>query len=265
MIKRLFFISMILVLFWVEPVDSQSIRYRVVDRRQVDGSVILVKKVPPKRLGKNPFKAADFWRLDPVSEYFRVRSGRIPARYVPKKGDPPAITFEAGNVAPNSWTNLFGGTPRTFFETGEIVRLVRLNTAFKTVRMDVESVCRPEAVGKRLRGRVDFVLSGQVGEKTFDEANSAVGAVFEPVDLARVLESCDPETGQPPTVIQVGMRIEDIEALLGPPLEESGDDQGTTLIMGSFASGYETGELMRLWSLLSTDFARSYRLSEGLS
>jgi len=103
---------MIIVLFWVEPVDSQGIRYRVVDRRQLDGSVILVKNVLPKRLGKNPFRAADFWRLDPVSEYFRIRSGRVPARYVPLKGDPPAITFEAGNVVPNSWTNLLGRTPR---------------------------------------------------------------------------------------------------------------------------------------------------------
>jgi len=60
MIKRFFFISMILVLFWVEPVDSQGIRYRVVDRRQLDGSVILVKNVLPKRLGKNPFRGADF-------------------------------------------------------------------------------------------------------------------------------------------------------------------------------------------------------------
>jgi hypothetical protein len=232
MIKRFFFISMILVLFWVEPVDSQGIRYRVVDRRQLDGSVILVKNVLPKRLGKNPFRAADFWRLDPVSEYFRIRSGRVPARYVPLKGDPPAITFEAGNVVPNSWTNLLGGTPRTFFETGEIVRLVRLNSAFKTVRMDLESVCRPEAVGKHLRGRIDFILSGQVGEKTFEEANTAVGTVLEPVDYAQILESCDPATGKPPAVIHVGMRIEDIEALLGPPLEDSEDDQGTALNYG---------------------------------
>ena len=133
---------MIIVLSWLGLADSQDIHYRVIDRRQIDGSVILVKKVLPKRVGKNLFKAADFWKLDPVSEYFRVCSGRIPARYVSLKGDPPAITFEAGNVVPNSWTNLFGGKPGTFFETGEIVRLVRLNTAFKTVRMDLESVCR---------------------------------------------------------------------------------------------------------------------------
>ena len=229
MIKRSLFISMIAVLFWVELVDSQDIQYRVVDRRQLDGSVILVRKVLPKRLGKNPFTAADFWKLIPVSEFFRVRSGRIPARYVSLKGDPPAITFEAGNVVPNSWTNLFGGTPRTFFETGEIVRLVKLNSSFKTVRMDLESVCRPEAVGKHLRGRIDFVLSGQVGGKTFAEANDAVGTVLEPVDFARVLENCDPVTGKPPTVIHVGMRIEDIKTLLGPPLEEFEGAQGTTL------------------------------------
>jgi len=142
MIKKNLLISMIAVILWVGPVDSQDIHYRVVDRRQLDGSVILVKKVLPKRLGKNPFKAADFWKLDPVSEYFRVRSGRIPARYVSLKGDPPAITFEAGNAVPNSRTNLFGGTPRTYFQTGDIVRLVKLNSSFKTVRMDLESVCR---------------------------------------------------------------------------------------------------------------------------
>ena len=229
MIRRIFSISMAVILFGVEFVDSRDIRYRVVDHRQLDGSVILVQKVLPKRLGKNPFKAADLWRLEPVCAYFRVRNERIPARYVSKKGDPPAITYEAGKVVPNSWTNLFGGKPGTFFETGEIVRLVRLNTAFKTVRMDLESVCRPEAVGKRLRGRVDFVLSGQVGERTFDEANAVVSAVFEPVDYARVLESCDPDTGKSPATIQVGMRVEEIQTLLGPPVEEFEEAEATTL------------------------------------
>ena len=65
-----------------------------------------------------------------------------------------------GKVGANNWTNAFGGTPRTFFGPGEIVRLVRLNAAFNIVRMDVESVCRVEAHGRRLRGRVDVVLSG---------------------------------------------------------------------------------------------------------
>ena len=237
---------MIAVILWVGPVDSQDIHYRVVDRRQLDGSVILVKKVLPKRLGKNPFKAADFWKLDPVSEYFRVRSGRIPARYVSLKGDPPAITFEAGNAVLNSWTNLFGGTPRTYFETGEIVRLVKLNSSFKTVRMDLESVCRPEAVGRHLRGRIDFVLSGQVGEKTFGEANAAVGTVLEPVDYARVLESCDPATGRPPAVIHVGMRVEEIQTLLARPLRNLRKLTERLSIMRLFASKYETAGLMRL-------------------
>lgn len=226
---RFLLISIVLAFFWVEVVESRSVAYRIVDHRQFDGSVILVKKVPPKRLGKNPFKAADFWKLDPVSDYFSIRSGRIPARYVSLKGDPPAITYEAGKVVPNDWTNLFGGRPRTFFETGEIVRLAWLNTAFKTVRMDLESVCRPEAIGKHLRGRIDFVLSDQVGEKTFAEANAAVGAVLEPVDYARVLESCDPETGNPPALIHVGMPLENILILLGPPLEESEEAGRTTL------------------------------------
>jgi len=108
MTERSLFISIILVLFWVVLLDGQDVQYRVVDRRQMDGSVILVRKVPPRRLGRDPFSAADFWKLIPVSEFFRVRSGRVPARYVSSKGDPPAITFEAGEVVPNSWTNLFG-------------------------------------------------------------------------------------------------------------------------------------------------------------
>ena len=56
-----------------------------------------------------------------------------------------------------------------------------------------------------------------------------MGTVLEPVDYARVLESCDPETGKPPALIRVGMRVEEIQSLLGPPLEEFEEAQGTTL------------------------------------
>ena len=44
---------------------------------------------------------------------------------------------------------------------GEILRLVGLSGALKTVRLDLEAVCRPPERGKRLRGRVE---SGTVAE-----------------------------------------------------------------------------------------------------
>jgi len=61
------------------------------------------------------------------------------------------------------------------------------------------------------------VLSGQVNAARFDEANGAVGQVLEPGELSRVLEVCDPETGQPPLVIRRGTPINDIRKRLGDP------------------------------------------------
>ena len=86
--------------------------------------------------------------------------------------------------------------------------------------MDLESVCRPEAVGKHLRGRVDFILSAQISKKTFAEANAVVGAVLEPINLARVLEHCGPINGKPPMVLRIGVPIGEVLSLLGPSLEE---------------------------------------------
>ena len=196
----------------------EDVSYRVVDRRELDGSVLLVRQVPAQKVGGEPFAAATHWELRPVTAFFRVREGRIPARRVlPKLGDPPAVTYRGGQVVGNSWTNAFGGEPSTSFEEGEIVRLVNLNAAFKTVRMDLEAVCRRGDVGRHLQGRVDFGLSAQVGAKTFDEANAAVRAILEPMDLARVMEICDPENGEPPFVVSPGAEYARLRKHLGEP------------------------------------------------
>jgi len=196
---------------------AEEPRFRVVDRREVDGTVIVIRHVPRKTTGGKPFLSANHWELTPSTDFFRVKEIRIPARNVGPRGDPPAVTMRDGKVGANNWTNAFGGTADTYFEPGEIVRLVRLNAAFNIVRMDVESVCRPGARGRRLRGRVDVVLSGQVNAATFDEANGGVGQVLEPMELSRVLEVCDPETGQPPLVVRPGMPIDTIQKRLGEP------------------------------------------------
>jgi hypothetical protein len=194
---------------------AEQPRFRVIDRREVDGTVLVVRYVARTPTGGKPFRTARHWELTPSSDFFRVREIQIPARNVGPNGDPPAVTMRDGKVGPNNWTNAFGGEARTFFEPGEIVRLVRLNAAFNIVRMDVESVCRPAAHGRRLRGRVDVVLSGQVNAATFDEANRGVGQVLEPVELARVMETCDPETAEGPLVIRTGTPVKEIEERLG--------------------------------------------------
>ncbi len=195
-------------------------RFRVIDRRAVDGTVVVVRHVPRKATGGKPFLSANFWDLAPSSDFFRVKEIRIPARNT--RGDPPAVTMREGKVGANNWTNAFGGTAETYFEPGEIVRLVRLNAAFNIVRMDLESVCRPKERGRHLRGRVDVVLSGQVNAATFDEANRGVGQVLEPVELSRVLEVCDPETAQPPLVVRRGTPIATVVKRLGDPDDDSG-------------------------------------------
>ncbi|MGZ8833459.1 MAG: hypothetical protein ACXW19_09740, partial [Thermoanaerobaculia bacterium] len=61
------------------------------------------------------------------------------------------------------------------------------------------------------------VLSGQISAATFDEANRAVGQVLEPIELARVMEVCDPETAQSPLVIGRGTPVKLMEQRLGEP------------------------------------------------
>lgn len=203
---------------------AEEVSYRVVDRRELDGSVLLVRKVARQRVGDKPFLAGSHWDLKPATELFRVRDAKIPARHVGPKGDPPAITFRQGEIAKNSWTNMLGGKPETWFERGEVVRLVNLNCAFKTVRMDLEAVCRE--IGRRLRGRVDFGLSGQVGGKTLEEANEAVAAVLEPIDFSRVYETCDPETGAPPVTVSQGTTYAEVKERLGHPRSSRAEGSG---------------------------------------
>lgn len=217
-------------------------RFRVVDRREVDGTVIVVRYVPRKTTGGKPFLSGRHWDLTPSSDFFRVREISIPARNVGKNGDPPAVTMRQGKVGANNWTNAFGGEARTFFQPGDIVRLVRLNAAFNIVRMDVEAVCRPASFGRRLRGRVDVVLSGQVNAATFDEANGAVGQVLEPVELARVMEVCDPESGQTPLVIARGMPVKAIEQRLGEP----NDTEGGVVDFGVFRVATQNGVVEKI-------------------
>ncbi len=208
--------ALLLVLFLGARPAPEEITYRVVDRREIDGSVLLVRQVPAQKVGDQPFTAAVHWELRPVTHFFRVREGRIPARRILLKiMDPPAVTYRAGQVVGNNWTNAFGGEGATFFEKGEIVRLVNLNAAFSSVRMDLEAVCRE--VGRHLQGRVEFGLSGQIGGKTFDEANAAVRAILEPMDLSRVMETCDPENGQPPFLVAPGGDYAKLRKHLGEP------------------------------------------------
>jgi hypothetical protein len=206
--------ALLLLLLGGPPPDD--VTYRVVDRRELDGSVLLVRQVPAEKVGAQPFTAAVHWELRPVTRLFRVREGRLPARRsLIKVFDPPAISFRGGQVVDNGVLSALGGEGSTFFEKGDIVRLVDLNAAFSSVRMDLEAVCRDR--GWHLQGRVVFALSGQVGGKTFDEANAAVRAVLEPMDLSRVMETCDPETGRPPLVIALGGEYAPLRKVLGEP------------------------------------------------
>jgi hypothetical protein len=208
--------ALLLVLFLGARPAPEDISYRVVDRREIDGTVLLVRQVPAEKVGDQPFTAAVHWELRPVTQFFRVREGRIPARRsLLKIIDPPAVTYRGGQVVGNNWTNALGGEGSTFFEKGEIVRLVNLNAAFSSVRMDLEAVCRD--LRWHLKGRVEFGLSGQVGGKTFDEANAAVRAILEPLDLSRVMETCDPENGRPPFVVAPGGDYASLRKLLGEP------------------------------------------------
>jgi hypothetical protein len=121
-----------------------------------------------------------------------------------------------GEVVDNSVLNVFGGSSNRVFAEGEIVRLVGLNTAFNSVRMDLESICLFDRCG-RVRGRAVFMLSGQVEKKTLDEANAAVVAVLEPTSLHVVARQCSPSTGLPPPALRPGMPEQQVTELLGPP------------------------------------------------
>jgi hypothetical protein len=201
---------------------AQGQEYRVVDRRALDGSVLLVRRVAQRQVATQVFLAARHWELTPASDFFRLRGGRpLPAGHTAPQGDPPAVTFRNGEVVRNSWTNLMGGRGSTTLSDGEILRLVRIVSPFKTVRLDLESVCRPREHGRHLRARIDFLLSAPVGARTLEEANRAAAAVLEPVDLSRVLEICDPETALPPFTLRPGLRASDIERVLGSPREIS--------------------------------------------
>ncbi len=61
----------------------EDVAYRVVDRRELDGTVLLVRQVPAQRVGGEPFAAATHWELRPVTAFFRVREGRIPGASCP--------------------------------------------------------------------------------------------------------------------------------------------------------------------------------------
>ncbi len=221
-----------------------EVPYQLVDRRQVDGSVLLVRRLARTDPGSDPFRAGRTWELIPSSHYFRVKDGRIPnSRRL--AGDPPAVTFKGGEVVDNSFLNVFGGSGRSLFREGEIVRLVDLNTAFSSVRMDLESICLFDR-GGLVRGRVVFPLSGQVSRKTFDEANAAVVAVLEPVGLYQVTRQCDPSTGLPPPELKPGMPVEAVVGLLGPPDQER--EEGGVMVSdyGSLVVYAADGKVVRL-------------------
>lgn len=196
-------------------VSSSNLPYQLVDRRQIDGSILLVERLTRTEISPDPFSVGRTWEFVPSSNYFRVKGKFIPCRKV-SPGDPPAVTFRQGEVVDNSVLNVFGGTSNQFFSEGEIVRLVGLNTAFNSVRMDLESICLFDRGGK-VRGRAVFVLSGQVGKKTFAEANAAVATILEPTSLHLIARHCNSSTGLPPPALRRGMSERKVTDLLGPP------------------------------------------------
>ena len=192
--------------------------FTVIDRREVDGTVLVVPRVPSQRPGPDPFVAASAWELRPATEFFRVRSDQLKARAFNLGDQLPVTTFESSRRVANSPVSKLGGSSSQRLEPGEIVRLTGLNTAFKSVRMDLEAVCRRGRDSKRRpRGRVVFVLSGQVNKKRLAEANAAVVAVLEPVGLQQVVRQCDPATGEPPFALRPGLELDHVVAMLGSP------------------------------------------------
>jgi len=223
---------------------SSNLPYQLVDRRQIDGSILLVERLTRTETNPNPFSVGRTWEFIPSSNYFRVKGKFIPYKKV-SSGDPPAVTFRQGEVVDNSILNVFGGTSNRFFNEGEIVRLVGLNTAFNSVRMDIESICLLDRDGK-VRGRAVFMLSGQVGKKTFDEANAAVVAILEPTSLHLIAHHCNPATGLPPPALRLGMSERMVTDLLGPPggRRESGGD--AVFDYGSVEITFGAGMVTRL-------------------
>lgn len=224
---------------------AQPLPYQLIDRRQVDGSVMLVKRLPRGDPGPDPFTYGRTWDLAPATRYFRVRECRIPVKPWRATGDPPAVTYRDGKEVPNSVLNVFGGSSRRSFEKGEIVRLTDLNAAGRTVRMDLESVC---LLGRRrkVRGRAVFVLSAHVGKKTLAEANRAVSACLEPASLRQAAKQCDPGTGEPPPVLRPGQTIEEVEGLLGAPAATRVEGRVTVYDYGPLLVHVESGKVVRL-------------------
>jgi hypothetical protein len=232
-------------LWLIAPTPSEAeLPYQLVDRRELDGSVLLVRRMSRTNPGSEPFTVGRTWELIPASHYFRVKDGRIPAKRR-LTGDPPAVTFKGGEMVDNSILTAFGGSSKRFFEQGEIVRLVDLNAAFSSVRMDLESICLFDRGGP-VRGRAVFVLSGQVSKKTFDEANLAVAAVLEPVGLHQITRQCDPSTGLPPPELRPEMPLEAVVDLLGPPAVERTEDGLVVYDYGSLVVFAEDGAVSRL-------------------
>jgi hypothetical protein len=234
MMKNYGIIVMALLVLGMGPSGERAQHYyKIVDRRDIDGSVLLVRAVHSHRVGTAPFSAGGPGELVPVTEFFRVRERGIPAGYPSLVGDLPAVTCEGGKIIPGDWEKIFKGRPSTFFEPGEVVRLVSVSSSSRTVRMDIEAVCRSEAVGKRLRGRIDFVLSDEVGEIVLDKANAAVRKVLEPIGLSRVFEQCDPKTGKPPITLRKGMKVHEVEVIFGgKPAETVEEADGVVLDYG---------------------------------
>ena len=223
---------------------SGNLPYQLVDRRQIDSSILLVERLPRTETSPNPFSVGRSWEFIPSSDFYRVKETLIPCKTV-SSGDPPAVTFKRGEVVDNSILNVFGGSSKRFFNKGEIVRLVGLNTAFNSVRMDLESICLFGRGGK-VQGRVVFMLSGQVGKKTFDEANTAVAAILEPTSLHLIARQCSPSTGLPPPALRPGMSERQVTDLLGPPGEQREDGGDVVFDYGSVEITFSEGSVTRL-------------------
>jgi hypothetical protein len=225
-------------------VASGNLPYQLVDRRQIDGSILLVEHLTRTETRPYPFSVGRTWEFLPSSNYFRVKGRLIPCKKK-SSGDPPTVTFRNGEVVENSVLNAFGGTSNRSFNEGEIVRLVALNTAFNSVRMDIESICLFDR-GGAVRGRAVFMLSDQVGKKTFDEANAAVVAVLEPVSLHMIARQCSPSTGLPPPALRLGMSENQVTDLLGPPEERREDGRDVVFDYGSVEIRFGEGMVTRL-------------------
>lgn len=225
---------------------EQRTELNVIDRRAVDGTVLIIPRVrgggDP---GELPFTAAHRWELEPASRFFRARSNRIPARSFNLDGALPAVTFENGAVRENSPVSGLGGGAKRSFHTGEILRLLEINAAFKSVRMDLEAVCLGSRE-RRPRGRAVFVLSQQIGKGSLAEANAAVAAELEPIGLREVVRECDPATGLPPFALFPGLPRSAIEETLGEPRQLSSHDGLDVLDYGSFVVYLEGETVVRI-------------------